>query len=56
LNDTSFGGDWDERARMRKAWVAVCRQAVALERNDLRLKHVLARAATSTRGSQALFA
>lgn len=47
LNDTSFDGDWDERARMRMAWVEVCRQAVALERNDLRLKHVLARALTA---------
>ncbi|HWX71333.1 MAG TPA: hypothetical protein VNY79_02415, partial [Xanthobacteraceae bacterium] len=32
---------------MRKTWVEVCRQAVALERNDLRLKHVLARALTA---------
>lgn len=31
---------------MRKAGVEVCRQAVALESNDLRLKHVLARALT----------
>jgi TPR repeat protein len=47
LNDTSFDGDWDEQARMRRTWVEVCRQAVALERNDLRLKHVLARALTA---------
>jgi TPR repeat protein len=47
LNETPFDGDWDERARMRKAWVEVCRQAVAIERNDLRLKHVLARALTA---------
>ena len=47
LNDAPFDGDWDEQARMRKAWVEVCRQAVAIERNDLRLKHVLARALTA---------
>ena len=42
-----FDGDWDEQAPTRKTWVEVCRQAVALERNDLRLKHVLARALTA---------
>jgi tetratricopeptide (TPR) repeat protein len=47
LNDAAFDGDWDEQARTRKTWVEVCRQAVALERNDLRLKHVLARALTA---------
>ena len=47
LNDAAFDGDWDEQARMRKTWVEVCRQAVALERNDLRLKHLLARALTA---------
>ena len=47
LNDTSFGGDWDERERTRKKWVEVCRQAVTLESENLRLKHVLARALTA---------
>ncbi len=47
LNDATFDGDWDERARIRKVWVDVCRQAAASEPTDRHIKHMLARALTA---------
>ncbi len=48
LNDNPIGGDWDERAKIREAWVAACRQAASTEPANPQLEHVLARAQMST--------
>ncbi len=44
ITGVDFPGDWDARARARKAWVETCRQALAAEPGDKRIKKALGRA------------
>jgi TPR repeat protein len=48
INDSTFSNyGWDEQARLRKTWIDTCRQAVAIDPDNLQLRHILARALTA---------
>jgi TPR repeat protein len=48
INDSYFESyGWDEQARVRTAWIASCRRALAADPDNSHLKHLLARALTA---------
>lgn len=45
INDNANGlGDWDAQERNRKLWIEACKQGLALEPSNKRLKSATARA------------